>query len=77
MYKEFVDVIVKYTRQGKILPMIIIWNDGRKYEIDKILDISPAPSLKVGGQGIRYQCRIKGKNTYLWLEDEYWFVEAK
>jgi len=76
MKKQFVDVIVYFTKEGQILPQKIIWNDGRKFDIDKILDIRPAPSLKVGGQGLRYTCRILNKETYLWLEDEKWFVES-
>jgi hypothetical protein len=77
MKKEFIEVIVKYTIDGTKFPQLIIWKDGRKFEVDKILDIRQAPSLKVGGQGIRYTCKIMGKETFLWLEDEKWFVEGK
>ena len=34
-------------------------------------------SLKAGGAGIRYTCRIDGKLTHLFLEGDRWFVEAK
>ncbi len=77
MHKEFVEVIVKYTKQRQQIPLKIIWKNGRTFEIDKVLDIRPAPSLKVGGQGMRYTCRIHGKETYLWHDEESWFVEAK
>lgn len=77
MKKEFIDVIVRYTSDGRKLPQTIIWKDGRKFEVDKIMDIRPAPSLKAGGQGLRYTCKIMGQHTYLWLEDEKWFVETK
>ena len=77
MHKEFVEVIVKYTKQRQQIPLKIIWKNGRTFEIDKVLDIRPAPSLKVGGQGMRYTCRIQGKETYLWHDEESWFVEAK
>lgn len=77
MKKEFVDVIVQYTKEGQRLPLTIVWTDGIKYNIDKVTDIRQAPSLKAGGQGIRYTCKIKGQQTYLWLEDGKWFVEAK
>lgn len=45
--------------------MNFIWNDGKKYEVDKILDKRKATSLKAGGQGIRYKCRIQGKVVYV------------
>lgn len=77
MAKVFVEVIVKFTKDGRKIPMVITWEDGRRFEIDKVTDISRAASLKAGGQGMRYRCRIKGKETYLWLEDDKWFVEGR
>ncbi|NLY43053.1 MAG: hypothetical protein GX066_03580 [Clostridiaceae bacterium] len=77
MRKVFVDVIVKFTSDGQKIPLTVIWEDGRKFEVDKVLDIRKAASLKVGGQGLRYRCRIMGKETFLWLEEDKWFVEAK
>lgn len=77
MKKVFVDVVVKYRKDGQQIPLIVIWEDGRKYEVDKVTEVKKAASLKVGGQGMRYQCRISGHETFLWLEDGRWFVEAK
>lgn len=77
MKKVFVEVLVKYTAEGSKIPLSVIWENGRKYSIDRVLEIKQAASLKVGGQGMRYKCRIGGKETCLWLEDGKWFVEAK
>lgn len=77
MKKVFVDVLVKCTTNGQKLPIAVTWEDGRKYTVDKISDIRQAASLKVGGQGVRYKCRICGKDTFLWLEDGKWFMEGK
>jgi hypothetical protein len=33
--------------------------------------------MKVGGVGERYTVRIKGKETYLFFENNKWFVEEK
>jgi len=77
MRKVFVDVIVKYTKEGQKIPITVIWGDGRRYSVDRVLDVRPAASLKAGGCGIRYICRVHGKETTLWLEDDRWFVEAK
>lgn len=76
-YKKYVDVIVRYYPDGKILPLAIYWDEGSLYEIDRVLDIRPAASLKAGGAGIRYLCRIQGHEKYLWFEEDKWFVEAK
>lgn len=77
MSKIFVEVIAKFTKDGGKIPLTVVWEDGRRFDIDRVTDIRRAASLKAGGQGIRYRCRIKGKETYLWLEDDTWFVEGK
>lgn len=75
--KKYVDMIVRYTEDGKILPLAVWWAAGQVLEIDKVLDVRPAASLKAGGCGIRYLCRIKGQERYIWLEENRWFVEAR
>lgn len=75
--KKFVPVIAKFGKDGKIIPMKILWEDGREFDIDFIFDIRPRSSLKVGGQGIRYLCRIKNKDVYVYYEKPKWFVEGK
>lgn len=75
--KRYVDMIVRYFPDGTITPLAIRWAPGELYEIDKVLDVRPAASLKAGGAGIRYTCRIQGHEKYLWLEENRWFVEAK
>lgn len=77
-YKLYVDVNVKFTGAGKMLPREIILPDGRHYEIDRITDCRRAASMKAGGTGIRYTCKILGKESFLWYEENYkWFVESK
>ena len=76
-YKKYVDVIVSFYPDGKIIPLAVYWSEDRMYEIDRVLDIRPAASLKAGGAGVRYTCRIQNHQTYLFLEENKWFVEAK
>ena len=75
--KRYVEMIVRYTEDGTILPLAVHWSEGKMYEIDRVLDVRPAASLKAGGAGIRYICRIQGREKYLWLEENRWFVESK
>ncbi|HEX2945436.1 MAG TPA: hypothetical protein VHT96_05745 [Clostridia bacterium] len=77
MAKVFVEVIAKFTKDGSKVPLIVKWEDGRSFDIDRVTDVRRAASLKAGGQGMRYRCRINGKETYLWLEDDKWFVDSK
>lgn len=72
---DFIDVTAKFdARTGKIIPLSFVYNH-QNILIDKVLDIRPAASLKHGGQGIRYTCRASGKNFYLFLEENKWFIE--
>lgn len=76
-YKKYVGMIVQYTEDGKILPLAVRWAEGEIYDIDGIIDVRPAASLKAGGAGIRYTCMMQGHEKYIWLEETRWFVEAK
>ena len=75
--KVFVDVLVKHTKDGNKVPLMIVFEDGHKYEIDKLCDRRQAAASKVGGSGIRYTIRINGRETFLYEDEELWFVEAK
>lgn len=75
--KTYVEVTAKFTQDGAIIPLKILWNDGTSFFVDKVLDVRPAASLKAGGAGIRYTCRINMVETYLFLEEKRWFVEEK
>lgn len=75
MGKIFVKVTAEHDESGRIKPLLLTWTDGRKFEIDRVLDVRQAPSLKGGGLGIRYTCRIRGKEIYLFCDEGKWFVE--
>ena len=76
--KVYVDVTAKFTKEGQLKPVNIIWRDGHIYEIQRITDVCRAASLKAGGVGMRYTCVIDGRQTYLFYEDNnMWFVEGK
>lgn len=77
MKKVFVDVTAHYTRDGLLEPLSFVWEDGVKYDIDRVFEHKKAASLKAGGQGIRYRCRVRGKEVYLFLEEGKWFIEGK
>ena len=64
-----------FDLDGNIRPRAIIWEDGRVFEIDRILDVRRAASLKAGGVGIRYICRIRGKEVKLFNDEGHWFIE--
>ena len=74
--KKYVEVTAHHNAQGFVRPLILWWDVGRKYEIDRVLDVRRAASLKAGGIGIRYTCRILGKERYLYLDEDKWYVNV-
>ena len=77
MRKVFVEVTARFDVDGIIVPLSIRWEDGSLFEIDRVLDVRQAASLKAGGQGIRYTIRIGSHKTFLFYEEPRWFVEGK
>ena len=75
--KVYVEVTAQFDTEGNITPLSVTWEDGTVYEIDRILDKRRAASLKAVGIGMRYTCRISGRQSYLYYEDPRWFVEGK
>ena len=75
MGKTFVKVMAEHDENGKIKPVSITWTDGREFAIDRITDVRMAPSLKGGGLGIRYSCRVRGREFFLFCDEGKWFVE--
>ena len=84
--KVYVDVRVDHSKDGPMLPREITWEDGTKYEIDRIIDIRQAAAMKAGGQGDRYTVMIGGHQSFLFFERSAnltgntigrWFVERR
>lgn len=84
--KVYVPVTVTFDQEGSLLPRSLVWEDGREYVIDKVLEVRPAPAQKAGGQGDRYTVQISNRKRYLFFERNTeisqpspgkWFLERK
>ena len=75
--KVYVGVELSVSPQGDVRPRTLIFEDGNKYQIDRLRQKCRAHATKVGGTGIRYTVIICNKETYLYEDDGRWFVEAK
>lgn len=79
MYKKYVDVDVRWMKDGRILPAAILWESGgetERYEITKILSGPFARASSAGGTGKRYEIQIGNSRRYLFLEKDKWFIES-
>lgn len=84
--KVYVNVKVEFRDDGMMCPREITWEDGTRYEIDRVIDIRQAPAMKAGGQGDRYTVQVRGQRSYLFFERSTsqtgsylgrWFVERR
>ena len=76
--KVYVEVEVTHRPDGTARSNLIKFENGERYEIDRVIQKCRAASTKVGGNGIRYTVQICGKETFLFDEENgKWFVEAK
>ncbi len=84
--KVYVQVNADFNQDGLMLPRELIWEDGEKYTIDRVIDIRQAAAMKAGGQGDRYTIEVRGHRSYLFFERSAslagnnigrWFVERK
>lgn len=74
--RKNITVIARMQDDGKVIPLTILWNNEKSFEIDKVLDIRKKASTKGGGKGLRYTCKILGQERFLWFDDNIWFVEV-
>lgn len=66
--KVYVEVIAAFNSNGEVMPRALLWEDGRKYKIDKVLDCKPAAAMRAGGQGDRFTIQVNGHESYLFFE---------
>lgn len=88
MSKVYVKVTAEYDEDGFVTPLAIYWEDGTRFDVDRVLDVRNAASLKAGGYGERYRVRLSNETHHIYgkvrdlyyergLKPERWFVEGK
>ena len=80
--KEFVDVMaIHWAENGGIEPKRIHLKNGAILLVSRVFAVTRAASLRAGGQGMRYECRVTNARDgfefriYLFHDGDYWFIE--
>jgi len=81
-YKEYIAVNEDRLEDGTIIPRVIIWATGERFEVDKVLRTYKAASTKAGGSGLCFDIVVEGNRKRIWLEDDCkgggrYFVELR
>lgn len=74
--KVYVTMNIRVSPDGSIRPTSLIWEDGRKYRIDRVIHVTPAAATKVGGRGMRYTVVVEGRERNFFDDEGRWFTEA-
>ena len=79
----YVDMLAGFSADGTLRPVSFKWEDGRVFEIDRVLDVRRAAS-DAGSMGVRYTVKILGQVRRLFFEDTFsdtgrsrWFIESE
>lgn len=79
-HKDYVTVFARHELGGRIRPVAYQLPNGSPVKIDRVTDERQAASLKSGGQGMRYTCKVTidgvQSDIYLFHDEELWFMEA-
>ncbi len=74
--KVYIAVILRVDEDGRMAPLAIDWEDGRRFDITRVIDVRQAPPRHVGsGPTVRYVVDIAGQRRELYHEGARWFVE--
>ena len=74
--KVYVAVILRVDEDGRMKPLAIEWEDGRRFDITKVADVRQAPPRHIGSSPtVRYVVDIAGQRRELYHEGARWFVE--
>lgn len=75
--KIYVETVVRFSPDGGMRPLYIVWEDGAQYTVDKVRFVEHAPAHVGSVLPVRYTCVIGGRERYLYYEQptEQWFVE--
>ena len=80
MRKVYVDVDVRWKKDGTLVPTALWWEQGRdeweRYAIDEVLSGPVSRLTQGGGVAKRYEIRIGRSKRYLYLEKDKWFLEV-
>lgn len=75
--KIFVEVTARFDTDGSLTPLDLVWEDGRRYPIDRVLDVRRGGLAQSGGAGVRYTVQIGRCRRFLYYDRPQWFVEGK
>ena len=73
MEKKYVSVNIDVDKDGVIRPLRILWDDGRQWEVTKVLHTCTASHHEF--EGIRYTIIVGRAVKYLYRDGQRWYSD--
>ena len=74
MRKVPVGVLAQFDADGRLLPVSVTWENGRVYNIDRVLDMRIS---RANHANRRYDVVIHTQQAYLYRTGDRWYMEAE
>lgn len=72
-----VSVMVLHAKDGSMHPMELIWDDGRRFKVERCGEPVLTKCRHSSEYAVLYPVRINGRRKELYRGDGGWFVEAR
>ena len=69
-----VSVVARFDL-GSVTPLTVLWRDGRRFRVDRVLDVREGSSERTQVCGTCYRVLIAGRPRELWSMSGRWYVE--
>lgn len=67
-HKQYVDVELRATVAGEVVPFAVLWPDGRRFTIDEIVAVGKRGPMLNGASNQEWSVRFGGWKTFIYLE---------
>ena len=74
---EYVTMYIEVLPEGQVVPLSILWKDGRKFTVEQIINIKNNSPVRSGGRATKYTLIIQGQTRDFFVDDGKWFVETR
>lgn len=76
-HKASVEVIALFTHEEGVTPLAFMWDDGRKYLIDRYCELGRKADVTAGISGICYEITVLGRKARIYRDDDTWYMHRK
>ena len=64
----YIEVEARFTLLGQVIPLEVIWSDGRRFAVTRVRSVSNASPRAASVCPVRYDCEIEGERRCLYYD---------